>query len=64
MPSTRETEQHFQTRRLDAEMKEAYEASSQVGSDEHVGRLRAESSGLILMLLIVIGVAALAYWLL
>jgi hypothetical protein len=64
MPSTRETDQHFKTRRLDDEMKEAHEASSQIGTDDHVSRLRRENRGLILTLIIVIGVAALAFWLL
>lgn len=64
MPSTRETEQHFQTRRLDVEMEEAYDGSSKIGTDEHVHRLRTENRSLILMLIIVLGLAALAYWLL
>lgn len=58
---TNETKQHFESLKLDQDMKDAYAEASRVHSPDHVRRLKAENRGILItlaVLLTVIGVIA------
>ena len=53
-----ETEQHFQTRNLDQDMRDAYAETLKVHPKEHVRRLQAENKGILAFLAIIIVIVA------
>ncbi len=50
-----EIEEEFAHHNLERDMKADYEASTRIGTDEHVRRLRAQNRVLLVVLILVVG---------
>jgi hypothetical protein len=55
-----EIEEEFAHHNLDRDMKDAYEASTRTGTDEHVRRLRAQNRAILWTILVLVGGLCLA----